>query len=89
MEVTELVESCLQTKEEVEVCALGLAADGEILATQSVLVSIKQFHAVREAVGDEIEMTLMCTLRLDFPDVVCSAARWSQPAPILSKTAAL
>ena len=72
MEVTELVESCLQTKEEGwKFVRWGLPQDGEILEPrQSVLASIKQFHAVREAVGDEIEMTFDVHTRLDLPDVV-------------------
>lgn len=49
MEVTELVESRLQTKEEGwKFVRWGLPQDGEILEPrQSVLASIKQFHAVR------------------------------------------
>lgn len=72
MEVKELVESCLQTKEEGwKFVRWGLPQDGEILEPrQSVLASIKQFHAVREAVGDEIELTFDVHTRLDLPDVV-------------------
>lgn len=72
MEVTELVESCLQTKEEGwKFVRWGLPQDGEILEPrQSVLASIKQFYAVREAVGDEIELTFDVHTRLDLPDVV-------------------
>ena len=35
-----------------------------------MLAAIKQFHAVREAVGDEIEITFDVHTRLDLPDVV-------------------
>ncbi len=72
MEVKELVESCLQTKEEGwKFVRWGLPQDGEILEPrQSVLASIKQFQAVREAVGDEIELTFDVHTRLDLPDVV-------------------
>ncbi len=72
MEVAELVESCLQTKEEGwKFVRWGLPQDGEILEPrQSVLASIKQFQAVREAVGDEIELTFDVHTRLDLPDVV-------------------
>ncbi|CAN5714942.1 galactonate dehydratase [soil metagenome] len=72
MGVTELVESCLQTKEEGwKFVRWGLPQDGDILEPrQSVLASIKQFHAVREAVGDEIELTFDVHTRLDLPAVV-------------------
>ena len=72
LEVQALVDSCLQTKEEGwKFVRWGLPQDGEILEPrQSVLASIKQFHAVREAVGDEIELTFDVHTRLDLPDVV-------------------
>src|SRR5215213_2575391 len=71
-EITPLVESCLQTKEEGwQFVRWGLPQDGEILEPrQSVLASIKQFHAVREAVGDEIEITFDVHTRLDLPDAL-------------------
>lgn len=67
-----LVDSCLQTKAEGwKFVRWGLPEDGGILEPrQSVLLAIKQFQAVREAVGDEIELTFDVHTRLDLPDVV-------------------
>jgi L-alanine-DL-glutamate epimerase-like enolase superfamily enzyme len=73
MEITPLVESCLQTKEEGwKFVRWGLPqqADGILEPRQSVLASIKQFQAVREAVGDEIEITFDIHTRLDLPDAL-------------------
>jgi L-alanine-DL-glutamate epimerase-like enolase superfamily enzyme len=72
MEIEPLVESCLQTKEEGwKFVRWGLPNDGEILEPrQSVLAAIKQFQAVREAVGDEIELAFDVHTRLDLPDAV-------------------
>ncbi|MCX6050133.1 MAG: galactonate dehydratase [Chloroflexi bacterium] len=72
MEIEPLVESCLQTKEEGwKFVRWGLAQDGQNFEPrQSVLTAIKQFQAVREAVGDEIELTFDIHTRLDLPDAV-------------------
>lgn len=72
MEIEPLVESCLRTKEEGwKFVRWGLAQNGEILEPrQSVLTAIKQFQAVREAVGDEIELTFDVHTRLDLPDAL-------------------
>jgi galactonate dehydratase len=72
LEVTPLVESCLETKEQGwKFVRWGLPQDGNILEPrQAVLMAIKQFHAVREAVGDEIELTFDVHTRLDLPDVI-------------------
>jgi galactonate dehydratase len=72
MDVPELVESCLQTKEEGwKFVRWGLPQDGELLEPrQSVQAAIRQFQAVREAVGDEIELTFDVHTRLDLPDAV-------------------
>jgi galactonate dehydratase len=72
MEITPLVESCLQTKEEGwKFVRWGLPNDGEVLEPrQAVLTSIKQFQAVREAVGDDIEITFDVHTRLDLPDAL-------------------
>ena len=72
LEIAPLVESCLQTKEEGwKFVRWGLPQDGNILEPrQSVLASIKQFQAVREAVGDEIELTFDVHTRLDLPDAL-------------------
>lgn len=55
MAIAPLVESCLQTKEEGwKFVRWGLPNDGEILEPrQSVLAAVKQFQAVREAIGKE------------------------------------
>ena len=72
LEITPLVESCLQTKEEGWKCVRwGLPQDGNILEPrQSVKTAIQQFYAVREAVGDDIEITFDVHTRLDLPDVI-------------------
>jgi len=72
MEIEPLVESCLQTKEEGwKFVRWGLPQDGSILEPrQSVLTALKQFQAVREAVGDEIEITFDIHTRLDLPDAL-------------------
>jgi L-alanine-DL-glutamate epimerase-like enolase superfamily enzyme len=71
-EVAPLVESCLQTKQQGwKFVRWGLPEDGEILEPRSaVLTAIKQFQAVREAIGDEVEITFDVHTRLDLPDAV-------------------
>jgi len=72
MEIGPLVESCLQTKAEGwKFVRWGLPNDGQILEPRpAVLTAIKQFQAVREAVGDEIEITFDVHTRLDLPDAL-------------------
>lgn len=72
LEVEPLVESCLQTKEEGwKFVRWGLPQNGEILEPrQAVLAAIEQFHAVREAVGNDIEITFDVHTRLDLPDAL-------------------
>jgi galactonate dehydratase len=72
MEISPLVESCLQTKAEGwKFVRWGLPNDGQILEPRpAVLTAIKQFQAVREAVGDEIEITFDVHTRLDLPDAL-------------------
>jgi len=72
LEIEPLVESCLETKEEGwKFVRWGLPQDGVILEPrQAVLASIAQFQAVREAVGDEIELTFDVHTRLDLPDAL-------------------
>lgn len=67
-----LVDSCLATKEEGwKFVRWGLPQDGEILEPRkAVLMAIDQFFAVRDAVGDEIELTFDVHTRLDLPDVI-------------------
>ncbi len=72
LEITPLVESCLETKEQGwKFVRWGLPQNGNVLEPrQAVLMAIKQFHAVREAVGDDIELTFDVHTRLDLPDVI-------------------
>lgn len=72
LEVAPLVESCLETKEEGwKFVRWGLPQNGSVLEPrEAVLMAIKQFHAVREAVGDSIELTFDVHTRLDLPDVI-------------------
>jgi L-alanine-DL-glutamate epimerase-like enolase superfamily enzyme len=71
-EVAPVVESCLQTKEEGwKFARLGLPDEGDVLEPRrAVLTAIKQIQAVREAVGDEIEIVLDVHTRLDLADAV-------------------
>ncbi len=72
MDIEPLVESCLKTKEEGwKFIRWGLPSDGGILEPrQSVLAAIAQAQAVREAVGDDIEMCFDVHTRLDLPDTL-------------------
>jgi L-alanine-DL-glutamate epimerase-like enolase superfamily enzyme len=82
-EIAPLVESCLQTKEEGwKFVRFGLPQDGDILEPrQAVLTAVKQLHAVREAVGDNIEITFDIHTRLDLPDALwlCQEAEAVRP----------
>jgi len=71
-EVGPLVDSCLQTKAEGwKFVRFGLPEDGKVLEPrQAVLTAIKQLHAVRDAVGDEIEICFDVHTRLDLPEAV-------------------
>jgi L-alanine-DL-glutamate epimerase-like enolase superfamily enzyme len=68
----ELVASCLQSvKEGWKFVRWGLPSAGDILEPRpAVLKSIEQFQAIREAVGDEIELLFDVHTRLDLADVV-------------------
>ena len=72
MEIAPLVESCLRTKEEGwKFVRWGLPQDGQILEPRpAVLAAIRQFQAVREAVGDEIEIIFDVHTRLDLADAL-------------------
>jgi len=71
-EIGPLVESCLQSKEEGwKFVRWGLPQEDDILEPRrAVLTSIEQFRAVREAVGDDIEITFDVHTRLDLPDTL-------------------
>ncbi|MEZ4661547.1 MAG: hypothetical protein R2911_28685 [Caldilineaceae bacterium] len=91
LEIAPLVESCLETKAEGwKFVRWGLPQDGEILEPrQAVLAAIQQFHAVREAVGDEIEITFDVTPGWTCPMCSGSAAKSNRRGLSSSKTAAL
>lgn len=71
-EITPLVESCLQTKEEGwQFVRWGLPGDEGVLEPRAaVKASIAQFQAIREAVGDDIELCFDVHTRLDLPDAL-------------------
>jgi L-alanine-DL-glutamate epimerase-like enolase superfamily enzyme len=71
-EVAPLVESCLETKAEGwKFVRFGTPQDGEILEPrQATRIAIKQMQAVREAVGDDIEICFDVHTRLDLPEAV-------------------
>jgi len=72
MDIEPVVESCLQTKAEGwKFVRLGLPSQEDLLEPrQAVLASLKQLQAVREAVGDEIEIVFDVHTRLDLPDAL-------------------
>jgi L-alanine-DL-glutamate epimerase-like enolase superfamily enzyme len=72
LEVEPLVESCLQTKEEGwKFVRWGLPNDGDLLEPRAAIkATVEQFRAVREAVGDEIELCFDVHTRLDLPDAL-------------------
>jgi L-alanine-DL-glutamate epimerase-like enolase superfamily enzyme len=82
-EIEPLVESCLQTKEEGwKFVRWGLPQDGEVLEPrQAVRTAMRQMQAVREAVGDDIELCFDVHTRLDLPDAVqlCREAEQFKP----------
>ena len=67
-----LVESCVESAAEGwKFVRWGLPSEGEILEPrQAVRTAIQQFQAVREAVGDKVELLLDVHTRLDLADVV-------------------
>ncbi len=71
-DVQPLIDSCHETMEEGwKFVRFGLPTQGEILEPrQAVLTAIKQLQAVREAVGDDIEITFDIHTRLDLPDAL-------------------
>jgi L-alanine-DL-glutamate epimerase-like enolase superfamily enzyme len=71
-EVEPLVESCLETKAEGwKFVRFGTPQDGEILdPRQATRIAIRQMQAVREAIGDDIEICFDVHTRLDLPEAV-------------------
>ena len=82
-EVEPLVESCLQTTEEGwKFVRFGLPQFGDVLEPRpAVQTAIKQLQAVREAVGDDIEICFDVHTRLDLPDALwlCQEAEAVRP----------
>jgi galactonate dehydratase len=72
VEIEPLVESCLRTQAEGwKFVRWGLPNEGGILEPRrSVRTAIQQFAAVREAVGEEIEIAFDVHTRLDPPEAV-------------------
>jgi len=70
--IEELVESCLKTTAEGwKFVRWGLGDSGDILEPRrAVRKAIKQMQAVREAVGDDIDIVFDVHTRLDLPDAV-------------------
>jgi L-alanine-DL-glutamate epimerase-like enolase superfamily enzyme len=78
-----LVESCLKSKEEGwRFVRWGLPQEGEVFEPRrSVNAAVEQFAAVREAVGEEVEMILDVHTRLEMPDSLrlCREVEPSRP----------
>jgi L-alanine-DL-glutamate epimerase-like enolase superfamily enzyme len=72
VDTASLVASCVQSVEEGwKFVRWGLPSEGEILEPRpAVLKAIEQFQAIREAVGEEVELLLDVHTRLDLADVV-------------------
>ncbi len=72
MEIEPLVESCKRTTEEGwKFVRWGLPHEGDVLEPrQSVRAALRQLEAVREAVGDEIEICFDIHTRLDPPETI-------------------
>ena len=71
-EVEPLVESCLETMAEGwKFVRFGTPQDGDILEPrQATRTAIRQMQAVREAVGDDIDICFDVHTRLDLPEAV-------------------
>ena len=71
-EISALVDSCLSSKEEGwKFVRWGLPLEGDTLEPRrAVRKAIKQFEAVRTAVGEDIEITFDAHTRLDLPEAV-------------------
>jgi L-alanine-DL-glutamate epimerase-like enolase superfamily enzyme len=78
-----LVESCLQSVEEGwKFVRWGLPHHENILEPRTaVLTAVEQFQAVREAVGDKIELCFDVHTRLDLADVVWLCSKVEQFRP--------
>ena len=72
VDVGPLVESCLETKEAGwKFVRWGLPDVDDLLEpAEAIRASVRQFEAVRDAVGDEIEIVFDIHTRLDLPDAL-------------------
>jgi L-alanine-DL-glutamate epimerase-like enolase superfamily enzyme len=82
-DIPSLVESCLKTKEEGWKFVRWGLYDGHdtFEPRRAVQTAVKEFQAVREAVGDDIEITFDVHTRLDLPDALwlCNAVEPFRP----------
>ncbi|HYN89543.1 MAG TPA: mandelate racemase/muconate lactonizing enzyme family protein [Ardenticatenaceae bacterium] len=83
MEIPPLIESCLESKEAGwKFVRWGLPDAGGVIEPRSAIrAAIEQFRAVREAVGDEIEIVFDAQTRLDLADALwlCQEAEPFRP----------
>lgn len=80
MDIPSLVESCLRTAEEGwKFVRWGLPQDGDLLEpAPAVRAALRQMEAVRNAVGDDVEICFDVHTRLDLPDTI-QLCRASEP----------
>lgn len=82
-EVGPLVESCLETKEEGwKFVRFSIPLEGDVFEPRpAILLALRQVQAVREAIGDEIEIVYDVHTRLDLPDAMwlCQALEPFRP----------
>ena len=82
-EVAALAESCRQTTAEGwKFVRWGLPQDGQLLEPRAAIrTALQQFQAVREAVGDDVEICFDVHTRLDLPDALqlCRAVEPFRP----------
>ena len=83
MDIPSLVESCLQTTAEGwKFVRWGLPHDGTSFEPRSAIkAAIQQFEAVRDAIGDDIEIAFDVHTRLDLPDalLLCQLSEQFRP----------
>ena len=82
-DIAGLVESCLKTKEQGwKFVRFGTSQTEDIVEPRQVVrADLKRVQAVREAVGEEIEICFDCHTRLDLPDALWFCREVEQFAP--------
>jgi galactonate dehydratase len=82
-DIAALVDSCLQAREEGwKFVRWGLPSHGDVLEPRwAVRTSVREFQAVREAVGDEIEIAFDVHTRLDLSDALTLCREVEQYRP--------